>query len=79
MDEVSFINASGLVTRVGIRRAGRAPLVFFERPEWVRAWFPGYSDEVIELCSRLNALLEPLSDRDRPGLVGRIGTGRCLA
>ena len=57
--DVSFINASGLVTRVGIRHAGLPPLAFFERPEWIRAWFPGRAAEVTELCSRLNILLEP--------------------
>jgi hypothetical protein len=59
LEEVSFINASGLVLRVGIRRRGRAPLAFFERPEWIRAWFPGRDGEVIAACQRLNALLEP--------------------
>ena len=57
-DEVSFINASGLVTRVGIKRVGRPPLAFFERPEWMHAWFPGYAGEVSDLCRRLNSLLE---------------------
>jgi adenine/guanine phosphoribosyltransferase-like PRPP-binding protein len=59
LEDVSFINASGLVLRVGIRRRGQAPLAFFERPEWIRAWFPGRDREVITLCERLNALLEP--------------------
>lgn len=59
LDEVSFINASGLVRRGSIRRAGLPPLAFFERPEWMRAWFPGHADEVIDCCRRLNALLEP--------------------
>ena len=58
LQDVSFINASGLVTRVGIRRAGRPPMAFFERPHWVRAWFPDYADEVLALCRRLNPLLE---------------------
>jgi hypothetical protein len=26
---------------------------------WMHAWFPGYADEVIILCQRLNAILEP--------------------
>jgi hypothetical protein len=56
---VSFINATGLVLRVGIRRAGQAPLAFFERPSWMQAWFPGYAEEVMRLCSRLHTLLEP--------------------
>ena len=59
LEDVSFINASGLVTRVGIRRANKPPLAFFDRPEWVNAWFPDYGTEVVELCKRLNALLEP--------------------
>ena len=59
LDDVSFINASGLVRRVAIRRAGRPPLAFFERPDWIRAWFPTAHGEVLALCARLNALLEP--------------------
>jgi hypothetical protein len=59
LDEVSFINASGLVRRVAIRRRGRPPLAFFERPEWIRAWFPAAYPQVLALCQRLNALLEP--------------------
>ena len=57
-EDVSFINASGLVKRVGIRRDGRQPLAFFERRQWMDAWFPGYADEVIDLCRSLNGLLE---------------------
>jgi hypothetical protein len=68
LDEVSLINASGLVTRTSIRRAGLPPLAFFERPEWMRAWFPGYAEEVIEVCQRLNALLEGDEPRLRRGL-----------
>jgi hypothetical protein len=59
LEDVSFINASGLVLRVGIRRRGRPPMAFFERPQWIRAWFPGRDGEVIAACRRLNALLEP--------------------
>jgi hypothetical protein len=59
LDEVSFINASGLVMRVGIRHPDRPPQAFFERPAWIEAWFPGYAAEVMALCQRLNALLEP--------------------
>jgi hypothetical protein len=59
LDEVSFINASGLVMRVGIRHPKEPPQAFFERPMWMHAWFPGYADEVIALCQRLNAILEP--------------------
>ena len=59
LDEVSFINASGLVMRIGIRHPDRPSQAFFERPMWMHAWFPGYADEVIALCQRLNAILEP--------------------
>jgi hypothetical protein len=59
LDEVSFINASGLVMRVGIRHRERSPQAFFERPIWMHAWFPGYADEVIAVCQGLNAILEP--------------------
>lgn len=58
LDDVSFINASGLVLRVGIRRQGQPPLAFFDRPAFIRAWFPGRDSEVITLCRRLNAMLE---------------------
>jgi hypothetical protein len=59
LNEVSFINASGLVMRVGIRHPERPPQAFFERPIWMHAWFPGYGDEVSALCRRLNAIVEP--------------------
>jgi len=59
LEEVSFINASGLVRRIAIRRPGRPPLAFFDRPEWIRAWFPAVHAEVLALCRRLNARLEP--------------------
>jgi hypothetical protein len=69
LDEVSFINASGLVRRGSIRRTGQAPLAFFERPEWIRAWFPGRADAVIDLCRRLNLLLEPTGAPSLPASV----------
>ena len=56
--DVSFINASGLVMPVGIRRAGRSPLAFFQRQSWMQAWFGGEADEVVERSRRLNALLD---------------------
>lgn len=58
LEDVSFINASGMVLRGGIRRTGKPPLAFFERQAWMQAWFPGYADEVIALCRQLHALLE---------------------
>ncbi len=58
LEDVSFINASGLVLRISIRRQGQTPLAFFDRPEWIRAWFPSSHREVIAVCRRLNALLE---------------------
>jgi hypothetical protein len=59
LDEVSFINASGLVMRIAIRHPDQPPQAFFERAMWMRAWFPGYADAVITLCRHLNAILEP--------------------
>jgi len=59
LEDVSFINASGLVRRGAIRRIDQPALAFFERQEWMRAWFPGYADEVTQLCRQLNILLEP--------------------
>jgi hypothetical protein len=56
-EDVSFINASGLVMRGAIRRAGRPPLAFYERPAWIHAWFPGDGHEVIARCRELRALL----------------------
>jgi hypothetical protein len=58
LTDVSFINASGLVRRGAIRRTGRAPLAFFEREEWMAAWFPGEHAEVIAICRDLCARLE---------------------
>ena len=59
LEDVSFINASGLVVRGSIRRDGRSPLAFFERADWIRAWFPGRDGAVIETCRRLAGLLDP--------------------
>jgi pyrimidine operon attenuation protein/uracil phosphoribosyltransferase len=58
LDDVSFINASGLVRRGAIRRTGRAPLAFYERPEWMAAWFPGDHGGITALCRELAAELE---------------------
>ncbi|HYE92978.1 MAG TPA: hypothetical protein VEA38_18250 [Terriglobales bacterium] len=58
LEDVSFINASGLVRRGAIRRAGAPPLAFFERPEWMSAWFPSGAAEIIRVCRRLHALLD---------------------
>jgi hypothetical protein len=58
LDDVSFINASGLVRRGAIRRVGRPPLAFYERPEWMHAWFPRDADDVIARCAELARQLE---------------------
>jgi adenine/guanine phosphoribosyltransferase-like PRPP-binding protein len=58
LDDVSFINASGLVKRGAIRRTGRQPLAFYERPEWMEAWFPVDHARITELCRDLAAALE---------------------
>ena len=69
LKDVSFINASGLVRRGAIRRTGRPPLAFFERPEWMREWFGGDADALVDRCRRLNALLEPDGRASLPGPV----------
>lgn len=56
--DVSFINASGLVRRGAIRRVGAPPLAFFERPEWMAAWFPGQAARIVALCRTMHALFE---------------------
>lgn len=60
LEDVSFINASGLVRRGAIRRAGQPPLAFHERPEWMRAWFLDDADQVIAHCASLARLLDDL-------------------
>jgi hypothetical protein len=63
LHDVSFINATGLVLRVSIRRRGQPPLAFFDRPDWIRAWFPRGHAEIQALCRALNAALEPAGGR----------------
>jgi hypothetical protein len=72
LDEVSLINASGLVRRGAIRRTGDTPLAFFERPEWIQAWFPDDAEAVIACCRRLNAILEPDGVPSLPASAGRV-------
>ena len=69
LDEVSLINASGLVRRGSIRRASLPPLAFFERPEWMRAWFPEHAEAVIDCCRRLNRILEPTGEPSLPATI----------
>jgi hypothetical protein len=57
LEDVSFINASGLVRRGAIRRAGQPPLAFYERPEWMRAWFPVDAPSITAHCRTLSGLL----------------------
>ena len=58
LDDVSFINASGLVKRGAIRRKNRPALAFYERPEWMAAWFPADHEAITALCRELAAELE---------------------
>lgn len=60
LEDVSFINASGLVRRGAIRRTGQPPLAFHERPEWMRAWFLDDADQVITRCAALARVLADL-------------------
>ena len=57
LEDVSFINASGLVKRGAIRRKDRPPLAFYERPEWMAAWFPTDHEDITALCRELAAEL----------------------
>ena len=59
LEDVSFINASGLVTRAGIRQHDGRSMAFYERPEWMHAWFPGYADEVTALARKITDFLTP--------------------
>ena len=70
LDEVSFINASGLVRRGSIRRQGQPPLAFFERPEWIEAWFPAAAGAVLAHCRALNALLDARGEGSTSAPVG---------
>ena len=62
LDDVSFINASGLVKRGAIRRRGRPSLAFYERPEWMAAWFPTDHEAITALCRELAGELESGAD-----------------
>jgi hypothetical protein len=61
LEDVSFINASGLVRRGAIRRTGQPPLAFHARPEWMRAWFLADAEAVTDHCITLARLLGELS------------------
>lgn len=54
--DVSIIKASHLFEPGAIRRADGRDLAFYERPEWLRAWFPVNAEHVIELCDELRRL-----------------------
>jgi hypothetical protein len=58
LTDVSFINASGLVLPGAIRCADGSTLAFYERPEWMRAWFPLRADHVTACGRALRAVLE---------------------
>ena len=60
LEDVSFINASGLVRRGAIRRVGAPPLAFYERPEWMKAWFGAAADEITARCAALARVLPDL-------------------
>jgi adenine/guanine phosphoribosyltransferase-like PRPP-binding protein len=83
LEDVSFINASGLVHRGAIRRTGHASLAFFERPEWMEAWFPGYAEDIVKLCRELHEVVEaprvdrvPRTRRGSPAPSARPGSHR---
>jgi hypothetical protein len=79
LHDVSFINASGLVRRIAIRRPGQPSLAFFDRPQWIRAWFPSCHEQVLARCRELNALLEgggPSPQTARPDAGRGLSAGR---
>jgi adenine/guanine phosphoribosyltransferase-like PRPP-binding protein len=83
LEDVSLINASGLVHRGAIRRTGQASLAFFERPEWMEAWFPGYTEDIVKLCRELHEVVEaprvdrvPRTRRGSPAPSARPGSHR---
>jgi adenine/guanine phosphoribosyltransferase-like PRPP-binding protein len=74
LDDVSFINASGLVRRGAIRRTGRPPLAFYERPEWMKAWFPTDHEEITAVCREIAS--ELMAERVRaPALPAQPSLG----
>jgi len=48
----------GLVLPGAIRCADGSTLAFYERPEWMRAWFPLVADHVTACGRALRAVLE---------------------
>lgn len=53
--DVSIIKASHLFEAGAIRRTTGRDLAFFERPEWMRRWFPQGAAAITALCAKLAA------------------------
>jgi hypothetical protein len=51
----SIIRASGLFERGSIRRKNKPVMAFYQRPEWIREWFPKNGNKIIAICHSLNA------------------------
>ena len=49
--------ARGLVLRGAFLRAGQTPLAFYERQEWMSAWFGKDSEEITARCAALARVL----------------------
>ncbi len=58
--EVSIIRLSGLFLPGSIRLENGQELAFWQRPEWMQAWFPTNATDITQYCSQL--LLDPQID-----------------
>lgn len=56
--DLTVIKASHLFERGAIRRGVGGDLAFYERREWLDAWFPERGGRIVALCARLHALLD---------------------
>lgn len=55
-EEVIIIRGSGLFLNGAIKRKDKLSLAFFERPSWIKTWFPVNSLRIINLCKRLQKI-----------------------
>ena len=54
--EVSLIRASGLFKPGAILPSRGKPLAFYQRTQWMRAWFPENYRQIISVCHQLRNL-----------------------
>lgn len=60
--EISIIKATGLFTSGAIRGEDGVNKAFFQRPEWLKAWFPQNFQSIYELCQHIYNSLEEDSE-----------------